>query len=59
MATKDEILSAVGIVRDFAGTPDVGVVKDLLDALEASATAPVTTKSSTVESAPVDKKESN
>jgi hypothetical protein len=36
MATKDEILSAVQIVREFADNPTVGVVKELLDDLEAS-----------------------
>lgn len=36
MATKDEVVSAVKIVREFAGNPTVGVVKELLDNLEAS-----------------------
>ena len=58
MATKDEVVSAVAIVRDFAGNPSVGPVKEILDALEESVTKPVTTKSSTV-IAPVDAKESN
>lgn len=54
MATKDEVLSAVAIVREFAGNPDVGVVKDLLDSLADSVNKPVTTKTSTVIT-PVDK----
>ena len=36
MATKDEILNAIAIVRDFAGNPDSGVVADLLKDLENS-----------------------
>jgi hypothetical protein len=36
MATKDEILAAITIVRDFAGNPDSGVVADLLKDLENS-----------------------
>lgn len=59
MASKDEVLSAVGIVREFAGNPDAGVVKDLLDALEKSVTVSGKTKSSTVDANPVDTKESN
>ena len=39
MATKDEIIAAVKIVRDFAGNPDSGIVAQLLNDLEASAPA--------------------
>jgi hypothetical protein len=48
MASFDEVVSAVKIVREFAGNPTVGVVKELLDDLEASvATKPTETKTST------------
>jgi hypothetical protein len=44
MATRDEILSAVQIVREFAGDPTVGVVAELLKDLVASTEEEVTTK---------------
>jgi hypothetical protein len=59
MATKDEVMLAVGIVREFAGNPDVGSIKELLDALEKSVTVSGKTKTSTVDASPVDTKESN
>ena len=37
MATRDEILSAVEVVKDFAGNPDVGVIAELLRDLAATA----------------------
>jgi hypothetical protein len=39
MASQDEILKAVAIVREFAGNPDSGVVADLLRDLETSTPA--------------------
>ena len=64
MATNDEILMAVEIVRDYAQNPSVGVVKETLDGLENSitpASAPVVDapETSTVDSAPVDSGKSN
>jgi hypothetical protein len=41
MATKEEIVSAVEIVREFAGNPEVGVVAELLQALLDSVATPV------------------
>lgn len=46
MASFDEVTSAVKIVREFAGNPTIGVVKELLDDLEASV-SPKTEKVST------------
>ena len=43
MASKDEVLSAVQIVREFAGNPSVGVVAELLKDLEDSVTKKVST----------------
>lgn len=43
MATKDEVLSAVKIVREFAGDPVVGVIADLLNDLESSVTEKIST----------------
>lgn len=40
MASHEEIKAAVKIVGDFAGNPDVGVIAELLKALEASASTP-------------------
>lgn len=39
MASKDEILNAVKIVNEYAGKPTVGVIADLLKALEDSTTS--------------------
>ena len=40
MATREEIASAVKIVGDFAGNPEIGVVAELLRDLTASASLP-------------------
>lgn len=40
MATKDEIETAIRVVREVSGNPDVGVIAELLKQLEASAVAP-------------------
>lgn len=38
MATKEQIEIAVAVIREVAGDPSVGAVKELIDLLEASAT---------------------
>ena len=37
MATKDEIELAVKLIKEIAGDPSVGVVKELIDAIQSSA----------------------
>jgi hypothetical protein len=37
MATKDEIEVAVKLIKEIAGDPSVGVVKELIDAIQNSA----------------------
>jgi hypothetical protein len=40
MATKDEIETAIRVVREVSGDPVVGAIAELLKDLEASAVAP-------------------
>jgi len=46
MATKDEIELAVKLIKEVAGDPSVGVVKELIDAIQnwANATKEVRVK---------------
>lgn len=39
MATKEEILTAVTVIKEVAGDPDSGAIKELIDLLNSS-TAP-------------------
>lgn len=39
MATKEQIDTAVAVIREVAGDPETGAVKDLIDLLKNSATA--------------------
>ncbi len=38
MATKDEIESAVKLIKEIAGDPSSGAIKELIDAIANSAT---------------------
>lgn len=39
MATKEDIAIAIAVVKEIAGNPDSGAVKDLIDLLDSSASA--------------------
>jgi hypothetical protein len=39
MATKEEIATAIAVVKEVAGDPEVGAVKELIDLLNSSASA--------------------
>jgi hypothetical protein len=39
MATKEQIANAVAVIKEVAGDPEVGAVKELIDLLNSSTTA--------------------
>jgi hypothetical protein len=39
MATKEQIATAVTVIKEIAGDPDSGAVKELIDLLNSSTTA--------------------
>lgn len=39
MATKEDIAIAIAVVKEIAGNPDSGAVKELIDLLDSSASA--------------------
>jgi len=39
MATKEQIATAVEVIKEVAGNPEVGAVKELIDLLNSSTTA--------------------
>lgn len=39
MATKEDIAIAIAVVKEIAGNPDSGAVKELIDLLDCSASA--------------------
>ena len=36
MATKEDIAIAIAVVKEIAGNPDVGAIKELIDLLDSS-----------------------
>lgn len=39
MANKEDIAIAIAVVKEIAGNPDSGAIKDLIDLLDSSASA--------------------
>lgn len=39
MATKEDIATAIAVVKEIAGNPDSGAIKELIDLLDSSTSA--------------------